>query len=110
MLLGKLETPAVKVYQTSAFNTTAISAEYMVVSAEKFVIGDDKVGFELRFGNIIMEHNKEKFDIIMRQNVQLTSDELSTWGTDDSILLDIIATKLGTSITEKVAKDFQHTY
>jgi hypothetical protein len=110
MLLGKLETPAIKVYQESAFNTTAVPAEYMTVSTSSYVIGDDKVVFELRFGNIITENNTEMFDLIMRQNVQMTSDELSTWGTDDSVLLDLIATKLGTSITEKVTKDFIHTY
>lgn len=110
MLLGKLETPAVKVYQTSAFNTTAASAEYMVVSTQKYVIGSSDVIFELRFGNIVTENNEERFDIVLRENIKMTSDELSTWGTDDSVVLDIIATKLGTSITEKVTKDFTHTY
>lgn len=110
MLLGKLETPAIKVYQEGAFNTTAASAEYMVVSTERYVIGNPDVFFELRFGNIIIENDKERFDILLRENVKMTSDELSEWGTDDSVLLDIIAAKLGTSITEKITKDIQHTY
>ena len=42
MLLGKLATPATKVYQSGAFNTTTATAEYMVVSTQRFVIGEDK--------------------------------------------------------------------
>lgn len=110
MLLGKLETPAVKVYQNGAFSTTAASAEYMVVSTQRFIIGEDKTSFELRFGNIITENNEERFDVLLRENLDMTSTELATWGTDDSVLLDLIATKLGTTITEKITKDFHHTY
>ena len=40
----------------------------------------------------------------------MTSEELATWGTDDSVLLDIVAAKLGTSITEKKVQDLHHTY
>lgn len=109
MLLGKLATPAIKVVQNGAFATTAIPAEYLVVSTERFVIGEPKASFELRFGNVIIEE-KERFDIVLRQNFELTSDELATWGTDDSVLLDIIAAKLGTSIIEKEVKDFHYTY
>lgn len=110
MLLGKLETPAIKVYQNGAFSTNAVSAEYMVVSTEKFVIGEDKTSFELRFGNVITENEKERFDILLRESLQMTSEELATWGTDDSVLLDIIAAKLGTTIIEKINKDLHHTY
>jgi len=110
MLLGKLETPAVKIYQNGAFSTTAASADYMVVSTQRFVIGEDKVNFEVRFGNIVTENDENRFDIVLRENVKMTSSELATWGTDDSVLLDLIAAKLGTTITEKITKDFHHTY
>lgn len=110
MLLGKLATPATKVYQSGAFKTTVSTAEYMVVSTQQFVIGENIVEFELRFGNVIVENGEERFDIVLRENLKMTSEELSTWGTDDSILLDIIASKLGTSITEKVLKDLHQTY
>ena len=68
MLLGKLASPAVKVYQNGAFSTTAASAEYMIVSTERFVIGEDKASFELRFGNVIIENEKERFDVLLREN------------------------------------------
>lgn len=110
MLLGKLASPAVKVYQNGAFSTTAASAEYMIVSTERFVIGEAKAMFELRFGNIIVENEEERFDVLLRDKVEMTSEELATWGTDDSVLLDLIAAKLGTTITEKIIKDLHHTY
>lgn len=110
MLLGKLASPALKVYQNGVFNSTTAIAEYLTVSTQKFVIGENIVEFELRFGNIVTENEKERFDIILRDSIAMTSEELSTWGTDDGILLDIIASKLGTSITEKVLKDLHQTY
>jgi hypothetical protein len=110
MLLGKLATPATKVYQNGAFNTTVSTAEYMAVSTQRFVMGLDVTDFELRFGNIIIEDENERFDILLRENISMTSDELSTWGTDDGVLLDLIATKIGTTITEKIIKNLHHTY
>lgn len=110
MLLGKLSTKATKVYQNGAFNTTIATADYLNVSTQKYVIGDSKVSFELRFGNIVTENNEERFDVLIRENLKMTSEELATWGTDDSILLDLIAAKLGTTITEKINKDLHHTY
>lgn len=109
MLLGKLATPAVKVYQNGAFSTTNATADYMLVSTQRFVIGEDKVTFELRFGNVITENEKERFDIVIREDVEMTSEELATWGTDDSVLLDLVAAKLGTTLTDKVQTDLHHT-
>lgn len=110
MILGKLNSPAIKVYQSGPFNTTTANAEYMVVSTQKYVIGSSGATFEVRFGNVITENEVERFDIVMREVVRMTSEELSTWGTDDSVLLDLIATKIGTTITEKITKDLHHTY
>jgi hypothetical protein len=109
MLLGKLATPAIKVIQNGAFSTTNATADYMVVSTQRFVIGEDKTTFELRFGNVITENEQERFDILLRENLKMTSEELSTWGTDDSVLLDLVAAKLGTTITDKVQTDLHHT-
>ena len=110
MLLGKLASPAIKVYQNGAFSSTTATAEYMIVSVQKYVVGDDKASFELRFGNILTENEKERFDIVLREDVKMTSEELSTWGTDDSVLLDLIAIKIGNSITGKITKDLHYTF
>jgi len=110
MILGKLATPALKVIQNGAFGNTTVTADYMVVSTQRFVIGEDTIDLELRFGNVITENEQERFDIVLRQNIEMTSEELATWGTDDSILLDLVALKLGTTLTEKIDKNLHHTY
>lgn len=109
MLLGKLAVSATKVYQNGAFGSKVATADYIVVSTQRFVIGEDRTSFELRFGNIITENEKERFDIVLRESLEMSAEELTTWGTDDSVVLDLIATKIGSSITEKVFKDFHHT-
>lgn len=114
MLLGKLAKPAVKIYQNGAFDNISVNAEYIVVSAQKYVIGQDRVTFEIRFGNIVTEkeHDKEveRFDNLLRDTLTMTTEELSAWGTDDSVLLDLIANKIGNNLLEKVFKNFNYTY
>ena len=110
MLLGKLNTQAVKVYQDGPFSTATATADYLVASTSRYVIGEQSVSFELRFGNIVVENEQERFDILLRETFVMTNEELSTWGTDDSVLLDLVAAKLNNSIVEKVTKDFHHTY
>ena len=111
MLLGKLQTPATKVYQIDPFTTQTATAEYMVVSTTQYVIGSEKVSFQLRFCNIIEENDIERLDVVNRLHIDLTQEELLTWGTDDSILLDIIAEKINNSIVEKITReDLHHTY
>ena len=110
MLLGKLAKPAKKVYQDGAFNSTIATAEYLNITASKYVIGEDKSHFDVRFGNIIIENEKERFDILLREEVVMTTNELASWGTDDSVVLDLIAEKIGTTIVEKVIKDVHYTF
>ena len=112
MLLGKLSKAAEKVYQITPFTTEIVTAEYMSVNADKYVIGAKDVSFELRFGKLVLDeaNQPKEFEVVIRDNVKLTSEELSTWGTDDSIVLDLIATKLGVTITEKIETQLHHTY
>lgn len=112
MLLGKISPVVTKTYQISAFETQTITGEYMTVRADSYVVGVPKVEFELRFGNLEYDENgvPNHFDIILRDRIYLTSEELATWGTDDSVLMDIIAAKLGTTVTEKITVDLHHHY
>jgi len=112
MLLGKLSKAAEKVYQITPFTTEIVTAEYMSVNADKYVIGAKDVSFELRFGKLVLDeaNQPKEFQIVIRENVKFTSDELSTWGTNDSIVLDIVANKFGLTITEKVETTLHNTY
>lgn len=110
MLLGKLATPATKVYQHGAFSTTTATAEYMIVKTDTFLMGGKSVIFELRFGNLVVENEKERFDGLLVDKLTMTTEELTTWGTDDSVLFDLIANKLNIVLTEKIIKDLSSTY
>ena len=112
MLLGKLSKAAEKVYKTTPFTTEIVTAEYMSVSTQKFVLGAKDVSFELRFGKLVLDEagKPKEFEVVIRDSAKLTSEELSTWGTDDSIVLDLVAAKLGVTILEKVETDLHHTY
>ena len=110
MLLGKLQNKATKVFQVSAFETKTETADYIVIKAD-FTIGASKVRFDVRFGNIIEENGSERFDILLRDTIVLTSDELAYWGTDDSVALELVASKFNNTIIEKVEKlKFHYTY
>jgi len=110
MLVGKLTTPALKSYEVSPFETTVVEAHYLAVKADGYVIGNPEVRFELRFGNIKGDVPNQELDVILRSNLIMTVEELSTWGFDDSVVLDLIAAKLGNTITEKVSINSHFTY
>lgn len=112
MLLGKLSKPAEKVYNPTPFTTEIVTAEWMAVSTKSYAIGAIDVSFELRFGKLVIDEagKPTNFEVVIRDSITLTSAELSTWGTDDSVVLDLIATKLGVTITEKVETDLHYTY
>lgn len=112
MLLAKINPPVTKIYQINSFSSQTVTAEYMAVKAENYVIGNTEIKFNLRFGNLLNDviTGKESFDVILNDKLTLTTEELSTWGVDDSVLLDIIVSKIGTTITEKVNVDFHYTY
>ncbi len=110
MLLGKLNTPVIRVYQKNLLESINESGEYMIVAANNFLIGGESVTFDVRFGNIVVENGEERFDPLIREAVVLPTLELSNWGTDDSVLLDIISAKFGKSISEKLQKDIHYTY
>lgn len=111
MLLGKIIPSVTKTYQISAFSSQTVTAEYMAVKTENYVIGEPEVDFTLRFGNLLLNAlGKQEFDVILNDRITLTTQELSSWGVDDSVLLDIIASKIGTTITEKITVDSHFTY
>lgn len=121
MIVSKISPAATKIIQTSPFAHTTLSGEYMCVSVNKYVIGslagtfNDESIFEVKFGNIKYEKNPDgtqsrpMMDTIISQRLKLTSAELAEWGSDDSVLIDIIAKHLGLTIVEKQTMDMSFT-
>lgn len=110
MLVAKINPPAKRVIQTSPFTVDEFTGEYMVVKCIDLVIGGssnsptDEVKFTIKFGNLSNLTNPDgslgraKLDEVLFTTVTLTQQEVSDWGTDDSIIFNKIAQKLGFSV------------
>ena len=121
MIVAKISPAATKVIQTSPFTQETLTGEYMVVNVAKYVIGsivgsfnDDNI-FEIKFGNIKYEKNPDgtdgrpMMDTIISQRLKLQTPHVENWGTDDSVVIDIIAQHLGITIVEKQVMDMSFT-
>lgn len=110
MLVAKVNPPAKKIMQQNPFQQTEITAEYMVAKCIQLVIGgaqgslNDEIQFQVKFGNLKYEQNPDGtnkppiLDILLNTRVVFTQSELSDWGTDDTIVYNKIANKLGFNI------------
>ena len=114
MLVTKISPNATFTKQESPFQSTSIEAHHMTALARPYHLGAKITSFEVVFGNLIpaveaveasegveaVEAQEAKFEQVSNSRVELTSEELATWGTDDKVVLEAIATKLGTTCLE----------
>ncbi len=112
MLVATINPPAKKVIQPTPFSTQELTANQMIVKCTKLVIGGDptsnadKVNFDVRFGTVKYQpalnggQGDPYFEILVHYNTTLTQQELSGWGTDDTVVYGIIAQKLGFQVTQ----------
>lgn len=111
MLLAKISPAATFTSQDGPFaQPTVITAEYLTAAARPYVAGAVQTNFEVIFGSYFsaveasegVEAQPARFQHIQSSQVVLSAEELASWGLDDSVLLDAIASKLGTSVIETV--------
>ena len=103
MLLSKINPAAEKVTEVTPFSSTTMSLEYMTAIARPYVAGGSQTNFVVEFGTITeVEGIVTSFTPRTQTNITLTSDELSTWGTNDEVLLSIIAGKLNVSVVSYI--------
>lgn len=96
MMYSQITPAAEKTTQVTPFSAITESANLMSAVARPYILGATKVNFQVTFGNgTITDNQVSNFAELLSTNVILTSDELSNWGTDDSVVLEAIATKLG---------------
>lgn len=108
MLLAKINPAATFISQDGPFaQPTTITAEYLTALARPYVAGASKTNFEIQFGNYNPEVTGDEpqpatFSNVRSSQLTLSAEELSQWGLDDSVLLEAVALKLGTSVVETV--------
>lgn len=110
MLVAKINPPAKKIVQTNPFNATELTGNQMIVKCTQLVIGgasgsnSGEIRFDVRFGNVEYEKNPDGtngtaiFQILAIHQEKFTQEELSNWGTDDTIIFNLIAQKMGFNI------------
>ena len=99
MLLAKINPAAEKITEVSPFSSTTITLDYMTAIARPYVAGAAQTNFVIEFGTITEEDGVvTSFQSKSQTNVVLTSEELSSWGTNDEVFLSLIAGKLGIAI------------
>jgi hypothetical protein len=102
MLVSKINPTAKKVVEVSPFSSTTQELSYMTAIARPYVAGSEKTTFQVQFGELITDSEGvvQKFEGKMNSQIILTKEELSTWGTNDEVLLNIVSSKLGITSTE----------
>jgi hypothetical protein len=123
MLVAKVNPPAKKILQINPFQQTEVIAEYMIAKCTKLVIGgsqgslNDEIEFQVKFGNLKYEQNPDGtnkppiLDTVLTTKVIFSQSELSDWGTDDTIVYNKIANKIGFNIeSTQVISDMIFTF
>lgn len=100
MIIAEITPGAQKITKVSPFSSTTETLNYMTALARPYIPGGKVNNFQVRYGSV--EKNEEgeivRFDEHESQRLELTSEDLKTWGTNDETLLEIIASKLGLSV------------
>jgi hypothetical protein len=104
MIYAKINPVLSMANQSGHFNPdiTYVTASIMIAAATPYPLGADKVQFRVSFGEITPAQfgDNQRFNTIHSENLELTAEELADWGVDDSVVLEIIADKKGTSVVE----------
>jgi len=107
MLYAKISPAAEKIEQVTPFSAVTVSADYMSALARPYALGSNSVNFEVLFGNVTFDEKNDpiRFQNVLSSNIKLTTEQLQSWGTDDSVVLQQITSILGVSILSYVTID-----
>lgn len=104
MLFAKISPVAQKVVQTTPFESSTITADHMSALARPYGLGTNKVNFEVIYSNIILDENQNpvRYETVTSNMISLEGDQLQGWGSDDSFILQQLATILNITIQSYV--------
>jgi hypothetical protein len=106
MIFGQINPVLSIASQDSLFNPTSsfTTASYMTAVANQYPLGANQVNFRVSYGNCTFESGSVVgFQVIYADNVVLSGSTITTWGEDDSVILDAIAEAQGTDIVAVVS-------
>lgn len=114
MIFAKISPELKMVQQSGLFNPEVnyITGSYMTAMATPYPLGATKVNFRVHFGEFETNENNEKtrFKTVHSESIELSSEELASWGTDDTVVLNLIAAKKGTTVVETIESDVDNLF
>ena len=101
MIFGEISPVIALAQQTDLFDQTTnyVTGSYMTAVANQYALGANQVNFRVMYGNCTFESGSVvKFDMVHATNVVLSGSTITTWGEDDSVILDALANEQGTNV------------
>lgn len=107
MLYARINPNAIIYNMENPLNPTPVELDVFTVFAKQYGIGAKKINFEIQYGVVTIDINDKPiyFEKKISKFLRLTNEEISTWGVEDNTLLEIVANKIGTTITEFISID-----
>ena len=114
MIIAKLNPGITVTNQPSPFAEPVVNTyDWMTAVVQRYIPGASNYNVNLVYGNVVMNDAETPEPAIFQRvdatQVGLTAGEISTWGTNDTVLLQILATKLSLNIedTYEIPDTFQ---
>jgi hypothetical protein len=102
MIIAKLNPGISVTNQNSPFESpVAVTYDWMTTVVQRYIPGASNYNVNLVYGTVTMDGTgtiPTKFKRVGAAPVELTAEEISTWGTNDTVLLEIVATKTNLTI------------
>lgn len=107
MLFGKIDPAAQIVKQTTPFEQQTITADWMTAIARPYVLGATEVNFQVSYGTLVKDETGKVtgFNNLFNDNVVLSGTIITSWGSNDAVILDAIAEQQGTEVIETIDVD-----
>ena len=101
MLYAKISPAAEVSIQDGPFSSRIESLEFVTISIMNYIPGSESTTFVVRYGKPEFRNDSFLgFNSLYNQSLTLTAEQLSTWGTDDTSLFEIVAENQGFEIVE----------
>jgi hypothetical protein len=106
MIFGQIDPVISIATQDGLFNPSPefITGSYITAVANQYPLGANQVNFRVSYGNCTFESGSVVgFQVVYADNVVLSGSTITTWGEDDSVILDAIAEAQGTEVIAVVS-------
>ncbi len=102
MLYAKISPAAQFVKQTGPFTTETVSVDNVFITAQQYSMGTDPVVLSVTYGKPL--YNSQGIFTVpesaFSKLVSISAAKLANWGTDDSVVFDVVGEEEGFTVVE----------